>query len=236
MGAEIKRTDEQVDRKPDAGTGKGNSTAGNSTGAAGAVGTGGAAGAGGNSGPAAGTGKTAEAEKKPADLVVLEAPPAKPEPKKKPKKTRKAAAKKNDLVPAEQLDALLVTMSGIVAARPNCEHWAISQSEAHSITEPLCNILAKYEVVSKIGENADAIALATAAITVILPRAVMSYAMVKERKRIERTGNKTETNVKVAEAAASGETVQRKDERTPAGAVAENAIADLSDFDFAGLF
>lgn len=192
----------------------GNSPKTEPTGRTGAAGGAGGAGTCGESkstpAPAAGgtgrTGGTGSAggkteEKKPAGLVVVDAEkptiPAPPEksPDKKPKKVRKNK-KQTPALPVEQVDALIVSLSGIVASRPHCEHWLISEQEAHTISQPLCNILDKYEVFNKVGTHSDAIALAVASVSVVLPRAMLSMAMIMEGKKRARTGQTTDVAVK----------------------------------------
>lgn len=175
--------------KPSGNSGNGKSTGTPSTGGTGGNRTGGTG--------AAGTGKE-KAEPVPVAVVNADNPtvpapaPAEKKPEKKPKKVNKKKAKTQTL-PTEQVDAILVTISSVIAARPKCEHWLISEAEAHSISEPLCNMLAKYEVFEKVGENSDALALAFAAACVILPRAMQTAAIMKEEKKNERTVKQQQT-------------------------------------------
>ena len=195
------------------------------TGAAGGTGTGGesnstlapaAGGTGRTGGTGAAGGKTEE--KKSAGLVVVDAEkptiPAPPEkaPDKKPKKVRKNK-KQAPALPVEQVDALIVSLSGIVASRPKCEHWLISEQEAHTISEPLCNILDKYEVFNKVGSHSDAIALMVASVSVFLPRAMISIAMMKEGKKRARTGQTTDIAVKENPPKASSGELSRRTEQ-----------------------
>lgn len=162
---------------------------------AGGTGTG-AAGTAGTGKPA--TGKTEK--EKPVGVAVVTAdenptPTEKPA-EKKPKKVRRDPKKKETSVPAEQVDALLMAMSGMIAARPGCEHWAISQQEAHSVSVPLCNILDKSGFLQAMGENADAVALAMAAVTIIVPRAMITAGKIKEEKKRAKTGQTVDVAVK----------------------------------------
>ena len=160
------------------------------------TGTAGTAGTAGTGKPAAG--KT-EKEKSAVVAVVTadENPtPAEKPAEKKPKKVRRGTKKKETTVPAEQVDALLMAMSGMIAARPGCEHWAISQQEAHSVSVPLCNILDKSGFLQAMGENADAVALAMAAITIIIPRAMITAGKLKEEKKRAKTGQTVDVAVK----------------------------------------
>lgn len=151
----------------------------------------------------AGTGKPAvgKTEKeKPAVVAVVTADenttPAEKPAEKKPKKVRRSPKKKETTVPAEQVDALLMAMSGMIAARPGCEHWAISQQEAHSVSVPLCNILDKSGFLQSMGENADAVALTMAAVTIIVPRAMITAGKIKEEKKRAKTGQTVDVAVK----------------------------------------
>lgn len=184
-----------------------------------------------------GTGGKTEKEKSPVVAMVTadektEKPVQKPETK-KPKKVRQRK-KQEPTLPAEQVDALIVGMSGIIASRPNCAHWLISESEAHSISVPLCNILEKSGVLSSVGENSDAIALAMAAITIVVPRAIMSAAIIKEGKTHARTGNKTDVAVKEGTAKGSNGKIPERDNREPKRA--DDVPGNGSDLSFLGDF
>ena len=236
MGIELRIDNATADGKIDRETGAAGKPAGKlgssgknpDTARTGAAGTG-AAGTG-----AAGTGAAGkEKEAKVSGLALIkEAKPdekvqEKPE-KKKPKRVRQTK-KKEPALPVEQVDALIVSLSGIIAARPGCSHWAISESEAHSVSVPLCNILEKSEVLQQMGENADAVALGVAAISIILPRAMITVAEVKERKKRARTGNKVEVNVKEGktENAGAGVFERNAEQRQPTAHVSGN-VSDLS--------
>ena len=80
-----------------------------------------------------------------------------------------------------------------ISSRPGCEHWAVSEDELNSITTPLANILNKYEAFEKIAENSDAIALVTASVVVVAPRAMISMEKNKEKRRVK-DGNKISAN------------------------------------------
>lgn len=209
MGKKFNLGSRKINGQP-AGSNEGTGAAGNGTGAEGTrspgagTGTGAGTGAPGNSGSTGAAGKAEEkkvsglaaVKDAPAIVAADEAKPAetKPAPK-KPRKVSKKKKAEDPTLPADQLDALIVSMAAIVAARPNCAHWAISESEAHSVSVPLCNILNKSGLLSAVNENADAVALAMAAVTIIVPRAMISVAMTKEKKAHERTGNTTNVSV-----------------------------------------
>ena len=143
----------------------------------------------------AGTGKAKAKEKKPVEVAVLI-----PDQEEKPKKKRTQKKKKEEPKQADDITKLLVTVSTMVASRPDQAHWLITEAEAKSIAEPLSNIIEKSEVFSKLAEHSDSIALATACATVFLPRGFMSYMQYKEKEKEKkknvkqkpatRTGNK----------------------------------------------
>lgn len=235
MGKKFTISNRSIDGKAVPGTGTGSSGNGGESKNTRTPSAGTGAGAG-NSGTGTGTGK-AEKEKS-AELVVLNADsPTVPAPpkadNKKPKKVNKGRGKKKESVlPAEQMDALIVSLSGIVAARPNCQHWQISEQEAHTVSVPLCNILDKYEVFNKVGEHSDAVALVVAAASIVIPRAMISVAQVKEEKKHARTGNKTETNVKEGKTKGSSKELPAGNEQR--GERAANVPNDLADLSFLG--
>lgn len=101
----------------------------------------------------------------------------------KTKKTKKTRSKKdNNIVTVEQITALLVATSSIVASRENCQHWLITENEAKQIAEPLANIIAKNENLKALGEHADAIALVTACLMVFTPRIFTTVMLNKQNK------------------------------------------------------
>ena len=106
---------------------------------------------------------------------------------KKTKKKRTPKKKEPEKkVKSDDISKLLVTVSAIVASRPDQAHWMITQEEADSIAAPLSNILEKSEVFSKIAEHSDSLALATACITVFAPRAVMSVTAYKQKEKVKK--------------------------------------------------
>lgn len=102
------------------------------------------------------------------------------------KKTRKAPAKKTKQTPAsfnaEQISALFISASTIIASRPGCEMFLLSKTEADQLATPLANMIAKSEKLSKASEHADAIALVTAAIIIFIPRLMMFADQNKKKK------------------------------------------------------
>lgn len=175
-------------------TGAGNKAAGNNSNTStadtkgkGRAGTADTGTAGTAAGTAAGAGKT-EAEKKPTPVAIIE-PPTSAE-LTKPKRKRKASAKKKDTGNAEQISALIQSVSMIAASREGLEHWAISKKEADSIAEPLNNILENTEAFNKLAEHSDAIALCVASASVFIPRVMVQIEKNKETpksKKAEKT-------------------------------------------------
>lgn len=97
----------------------------------------------------------------------------------KPRKVRKAKAQTID---TGEIDKLIVGVSSVVASRPNMEHWQLTEVEAHTITQPLANILQKYGMFDKVTENSNEIALAVACVSVFAPRVMVSIAQAKAKK------------------------------------------------------
>lgn len=208
MGKETERSAGEVDKRTGTETGAGTGgkvggkTGGSKSPADSRTGTG--TGTGGTGGSGAGAAAEKEPGKKPAGLADVSQPepvPVKPgevpEPKKPKARPKKVSKKKKaeQKIPAEQVDKLIVGMSQMVAAKPNCAHWAITEQEAHGISEPLCNILERSSLLEKMGENTDAIALVVACSTVFVPRIMLTASIRKEVKRCAITGNSTNTNV-----------------------------------------
>lgn len=145
---------------------------------------------------------------KPADVPVI-LPTMTPEEKKKEqarirakkarekKKAEKAAAEKaassKDMFNNEQLSALLVTLSGVLAARPGFEHWALKDYEAKQIVTPLCNIVKANTKLEDLGKYADHIALTIACVTILVPRIITSLQLLAaeraKKKEVLNNGN-----------------------------------------------
>ena len=197
MGEEIKRESGQLIREvgePTTGgssKGKGSEDTRTTTGGTGGRGTG-----------AGGTTTGATKEKEPTRLSVLTEEQKREERNRKrreryakqkaeqgdspkPKKVKKKKADENALG-TEQLNALIKSVSVMIASRPKCEHWLMSDKEIESITTPLSNILKDSEAFKNIGEHSNQIALVFACITVILPRAIKSISIMQEEKKNER--------------------------------------------------
>ena len=111
-------------------------------------------------------------------------------------KPRKVNKKKNSSVSSvdtQSLKQIILTVSAVISERPKMKHWLLSDKEAESIATPISNMIAKSEKFSNMGEYADQIALVMACITIIIPRIYISIRLEKEVKKIERTGQHTDT-------------------------------------------
>lgn len=132
-------------------------------------------------GTPAGTGKAEE--KIVSGLAPVTPPPVPDAPKKK--QTRKPKQKKQDPASfnSEQISALIVSMSSIVASRPGLSMFAITKIEADQIATPLANMIAKSEALKGLSEHADAIALVSACFVVMVPRVIMYFDTQKEKQK-----------------------------------------------------
>mgnify|MGYP003291233990 CR=1 FL=1 len=115
---------------------------------------------------------------------------------KKPRKVNntKKAAKKDDAIDTTQMNIIIKTISSLIAARPNCSHWMLTDAEIQSITTPLAKMMEESEIFNKIGEHSNQIALVTACVTVFVPRIIQTTMIVKENKKhvrqVREQGNK----------------------------------------------
>jgi hypothetical protein len=91
------------------------------------------------------------------------------------KKTANAAAYKNDV------SQLIQGVFGLISLKAGA-HWNVSQAEADQISSPLCNILAKMNVLEKVATVSDGAALVVAAVSIVVPRVVITAAQVKDKK------------------------------------------------------
>ena len=199
MGEDVIREDRPTNEPTTGGTG-GKRGRSKGTGTADAGGSGGGRGTGG----AGVGGTTAPTEKeKPIELAILS--PEEQEKRDKrnarrrelraqrkaeggatTKKPQKVKGNKGPEIDRTQLNGAIVGFFGIIASRPKCEQWAITEEEADSITAPLCNILRDSDVFEKVAEHSDKISLAMACASVFVPRALVTYQIIKEEKDRER--------------------------------------------------
>ena len=98
----------------------------------------------------------------------------------KPKKTKKAeAAPSFSGMSVEQLNALLMSTSAVIASRPNCSHWMLTEAECNSITKPLVAMIAESEKLEFVTKNSNQIALAVACFTIFVPRIFVTVQLNK---------------------------------------------------------
>ena len=125
----------------------------------------------------------------------------------KPRKVN--SVKKKEEKPAlsnDQLNSLILSFSAVIASRPKCEHWLLTEAEVNSITTPLSNMLKESAVFEKIGEHSNQIALIVACVTVFMPRVIKSVAMIQEEKKNEqRVKRATEERNKIKNHKSSGQ-------------------------------
>lgn len=109
-------------------------------------------------------------------------------------KKNAAAKNKGGTVDHTHISILLVTMTGVLATRPNMSPFAMTMEEANQIAMPLANILAKNEgIASAASEYADHIALLFAAATILIPKVLM-YQSMKPTKETRGVPHEPSTN------------------------------------------
>lgn len=135
-----------------------------------------------------GTGTQAE-EKKPAGLhSVTPAAPVPEVPKKQTKRKKSTPKKKaTESFNADQISALIMSASAIVASRPGMEVFMLRPEEATQLATPLANMIEKSEKLQSLGEHADALSLVTASLVIFAPR-VLVYSDQQKKKKLERNG------------------------------------------------
>ena len=140
-----------------------------------------------DAGPRTGT-QTRKEEKSAQVPVLKEAAPVPAEPQKKKKRTPKKKKEEPQTFNAEQISTLILTASGIVAARPDMAIWQLQQEEAMQLAQPIANMIEKSEVMQKMGEHTDAVALVTAAMVIFTPRVIAQAALTKQKKKVKNEG------------------------------------------------
>jgi len=165
---------------PAAGPAPGKSARGNSAPAAATAGP--APGTGGSGNPAAGTGTAKKEEKKSTGLASVTPPPLPDTPKKRQRKSAKKKAEPPVNFNAQQISALIVSVSAIAAARPGLEMFMISEAEAMTVATPLSNMIAKNENLAVFAQHGDAIALITACFVIMAPRLMLYFDAQKQKK------------------------------------------------------
>lgn len=150
-----------------------------------------------------------------------------PKPK-KAKATRTKAKAQKPVFEAEQLDTIIVAVFDLIASRPNMGVWKITKQEAHTISVPLCEVLAKYDQLNTFTQNSAEIALIVACISIMVPRVIATAKINKELKQDGLYGKSApgSTGRKLDEKRPS--TVSSEKSHKPATAASEND-AFLSD-------
>ena len=114
----------------------------------------------------------------------------------KPKRTRKKKKEEVQIIDKANLNLMIAGLSAVIASRPDCEHWLLTEQEIDSITTPLCAMMAESEALKNMGQHTNQIALVMACITVFMPRLMITAKKKKEKKEHEITGNSVNTKVK----------------------------------------
>ena len=168
------------------------------------------------SGAAGAAGGNPEKEKKvQPELVAVNA--AVPEPPKK-KQQRKPRKQKKDesSFNAEQISALILSASAIVASKPEMSVWALQPEEANQLATPIANMIQKSEALQKLGEYSDAVALVTASLVIFAPRAMVYHDQQKKKKEAQGVIKRVD---KRKSETGSNKPNERNEQRTaPAGA------------------
>lgn len=125
----------------------------------------------------------------------------------KPRKVRqtKKPAEVKPNMDTTQLNAIVLTLSTVVASRPNCEHWLLTQKEIESITTPLAKMMEESKALETIGQYSNQIALTIACVSVFVPRLIITVQKQKEEKARAISGQSTNTTVKPDKGRNSGE-------------------------------
>ena len=111
----------------------------------------------------------------------------------KPRKVNQTKKQNNEPpFDREQINGLIVGLSAIIASRPNCEQWLLSESEVDAITKPLCAIIAESEKLEVIAQNSNQIALGVACVSVFAPRLLVTVQKAKEEKEKKKDVRKVE--------------------------------------------
>lgn len=110
----------------------------------------------------------------------------------KPRKVNQNKKQTEPTFDREQINNLVVSLSAIIASRPNCEQWLLDESEVDAITKPLCNIIAESEKLEVIAQNSNQIALGVACISVFAPRVLVTVQKAKAEKEKKNNVRKVE--------------------------------------------
>lgn len=104
----------------------------------------------------------------------------KPKTKKKTTKKKALSAKdKNSQI--KDIQALIEGVFSVVSIKAG-EHWRLSPEESKQIAEPVSNILERYDLLKKVSEISDPVALVVATTTIVAPRLIISQMDMKQKK------------------------------------------------------
>ena len=119
-----------------------------------------------------------------ADRVEEKEAPKPPRKRNRSSSTTKTKAKEAETKAADstkQVAILLNTISGVAAMRVG-EQWALRPEECQAIAEPLVKVLDRFDLMSKLGDYGDFIALGTALTIAFAPRIQYTAQVNKLRK------------------------------------------------------
>ncbi|MCM3176221.1 hypothetical protein [Paenibacillus sp. MER 99-2] len=98
------------------------------------------------------------------------------------KTAEKEATKAKELTQtAQMLSSLIKTLSDISSMRTG-SHWQLSKEETDNIAKPLVGILDRYNLLEKIAQGSDMIALGTALSVAFAPRVMYQLQLNKQRR------------------------------------------------------
>ena len=150
------------------------------------------------SGPGTRTGADPEKEKV-SGLATVSTAPVPETPKKKQQRKPRKKKEEPSTFNADQISALILSTSAILASRPGMEIWALRPEEATQLATPIANMVSKSEAMQNMGEYADAIALVTASLVIFAPRAMVYHDQQKQKKIQQNGGVKLVRTDKKAE-------------------------------------
>lgn len=132
-----------------------------------------------------------------------------PQPKKAKQKRTRTKKNKNDAnFNADQLKAILLTVSAMAETTEATSFFALSEKEAEQIAIPLANIIANNDSLTALTEHSDSIALVTACFIIFAPKMFLFMAYQKNKKALQKRNIKiakgVETNADRKEPATTG--------------------------------
>ncbi len=116
------------------------------------------------------------------EIEIPDSPPDKPKRKYKPreKKTSQTVnATKVDAV--SEISTLIQSISNIASFKFG-QHWQIGEEESNSISTPLNSILNKFNLIDKVANLSDGVALVVATASVMIPRIIVQQQLNMQAK------------------------------------------------------